>query len=119
MHTIRMATPEDAGACLEIYRPTVERSLYACLFDILRAQGFTNAYAGIALPNAASVAFHESMGLEAVGVYRDIGYKFARWHDVGGWALRLAHLDDPAPPRALAECAREVAAIVATHDAQS
>lgn len=31
----------------------------------------------VALPNAASVALHESLGFEPVGVYRNVGYKMA------------------------------------------
>jgi len=84
------------------------RSLYGRLFDALRVQGFVNAYAGIALPNPASIAFHESMGFLPVGVYRRIGFKFNRWHDVGWWALRLRDDDAPSPPRPLSEC-RDVA----------
>src|SRR5262245_20665663 len=40
----------------------VGRGLYASLFAILAAQGYFNAYAGIALPNAASVGLHEAVG---------------------------------------------------------
>lgn len=74
------------------------RVLYLALFDILRRLGFYNAYAGIALPNPASVAFHESMGFVPVGVYEKAGYKLDRWHDVGWWALRLQDDGEPPPP---------------------
>lgn len=37
----------------------------------------------VALPNAASVALHESLGFEPVGVYRNVGYKLGDWRDVG------------------------------------
>lgn len=67
----------------------VGRGLYVSLFAILAAQGYFNAYAGIALPNAASVALHESMGFETIGVYRRVGYKLGQWHDVGWWQLAL------------------------------
>ena len=45
------------------------RALYSSLFAILRLQGFYNILAGISLPNPASVALHESMGLRPIGVY--------------------------------------------------
>jgi len=77
-------------------RTGVGRALYSELFAILRRQGFANAYAGIALPNDASVSFHESMGFAPVGVYRKVGFKLGRWHDVGWWSLRLT--DDEAAP---------------------
>ena len=43
--------------------------------------------AGVALPNAASVALHEAMGMEKVGVVRQGGRKFDQWIDVGYWQL--------------------------------
>ncbi len=70
-------------------------ALYRALFDLLRRQGYINAYAGITLPNPASVGLHESLGFRPVGVYTRIGYKFGAWHDVGWFQLRL---QDPAVP---------------------
>ena len=64
-------------------------ALYRSLFQILESQGFHRAHAGIALPNAASVALHRSTGFEHVGVYREVGFKFGRWHDVSWWAREL------------------------------
>ncbi len=75
----------------------VGKALYGVLFEVLRAQGFHSAFAGIALPNAASVALHENVGFQALGVYRDVGHKFGRWHDVGWWRLGLS--DDEADPK--------------------
>ena len=69
----------------------------AALLDVLRAQGFANAFGGITLPNAASVALHERLGYVRIGVYRGIGFKLGRWHDVGWWQRRL--IEDDAAPR--------------------
>ena len=83
----------------EFWRQGVGGGLYRSLFAILAAQGFVNAYAGIALPNPASVGLHESVGFRAVGVYRSVGYKLGAWHDVGWWELRLGSLASlPAAP---------------------
>jgi phosphinothricin acetyltransferase len=77
----------------------VARGLYTSLFGILSAQGYFNAYAGIALPNAASVGLHEAVGFRKVGVYQRVGYKFGEWRDVGWWQLELrAHEASPAEP---------------------
>jgi L-amino acid N-acyltransferase YncA len=77
----------------------VGRGLYASLFAILAAQGYFNAYAGIALPNAASVGLHEAVGFRKIGVYQRVGYKFGEWRDVGWWQLELkAHEQSPAEP---------------------
>src|SRR5262249_8969076 len=78
------------------FRPSgVARGLYRSLFAILAAQGFVNAYAGITLPNARSVALHEAAGFLPLGVYRSIGYKFGAWHDVGWWHLLITRHPDP------------------------
>ncbi|GAA0202298.1 arsinothricin resistance N-acetyltransferase ArsN1 family B [Haladaptatus pallidirubidus] len=74
-------------------RSGIGSGLYESLFELLRAQGFYNAYAGIALPNPTSVGLHESLGFEPVGVYEAVGHKHGAWHDVGWWHLRL---DTPA-----------------------
>jgi len=58
------------------------RALYAALLDELAHRGFRSAIAGIALPNDASLALHRRFGFESVGIVRDAGYKFDRWHDV-------------------------------------
>ena len=67
----------------------VGRALYVSLFELLRRQGYVNAYAGVTLPNPASVSLHESLGFRPVGVYPRIGFKFGRWHDVAWFQLRL------------------------------
>lgn len=86
------------------HRRGVGRVLYEQLFDLLAAQGFHIAYAGITLPNAASVAFHRAIGFEPVGIYRDIGYKFGKWHDVEWSVRRLRPVQDsPGLPIPFAE----------------
>lgn len=67
------------------------RLLYAAVLERLRARDDVHvAIAGIALPNAASVALHEALGFVHVGVFREVGYKHGRWVDVGYWQRRLA-----------------------------
>jgi phosphinothricin acetyltransferase len=77
----------------------VARALYASLFALLARQGLRNAYAGIALPNDASVALHRAAGFTPVGVYRGVGYKLGAWHDVA-WFERplLPRVADPPEP---------------------
>ena len=74
----------------------VGRALYTALFELLRRQGYFNAYAGITLPNPASVGLHESMGFTTVGVYSRVGFKFGNWHDVVWLQLRLSEQARPA-----------------------
>jgi L-amino acid N-acyltransferase YncA len=65
------------------------RSLYTSLLAVLPLQGYYSAYAGITLPNAASVGLHEAMGFEHIGTFRKIGFKRGAWHDVGWWQSAL------------------------------
>ena len=82
----------------------VGRGLYDSLFGILAAEGYFNAYAGIALPNAASVGLHEAIGFTKIGVHQRVGYKFGEWRDVGWWQLELrAHEASPAEPLTIAD----------------
>jgi phosphinothricin acetyltransferase len=67
----------------------VGRALYTALLPTLVRQGFHAAFAGIALPNPGSVRLHESVGFEPLGVYREVGFKFGCWHDVGWWQRLL------------------------------
>jgi L-amino acid N-acyltransferase YncA len=86
------------------HRRGIGRALYRSLFNLLAAQGFVNAYAGITLPNDGSVGLHESTGFRPVGVYRHSGYKNGQWYDVGWWQRPLRPLPTvPQRPRTLDE----------------
>ena len=63
--------------------------LYQELFAALRTTSIRWVLGGIALPNAASVALHEKMGMQRVGLHPGVGYKFGRWIDVGYWQGEL------------------------------
>lgn len=56
--------------------------LYGALFDALAAQDLHRAYAGVALPNDASVALHQRLGFRSIGTYVEVGRKFGRYWDV-------------------------------------
>jgi len=72
-------------ACI---RQGVGRKLYTALTVRLREQ-YHAAFAGIALPNEASVGLHEAMGFTPVGIYREVGWKMGAWRDVGWWQRLL------------------------------
>ena len=59
--------------------------LYGQLFPILQSRGIRAVVGGIALPNEASVALHEKFGLSKVAHFKEVGFKFDRWIDVGYW----------------------------------
>lgn len=65
------------------------RRLYGALLPRLAELGYCNAYAGITLPNEASVGFHRAMGFQYIGVFKSVGWKFGGWHDVAWFHLPI------------------------------
>jgi phosphinothricin acetyltransferase len=80
----------------------VGTALYRHLLPLVRDLGMVSAYAGIALPNDASVALHERFGFVPVGTYRDVGWKLGAWRDVAWFHLPLVTPPpaEPAEPEA-------------------
>jgi L-amino acid N-acyltransferase YncA len=70
-------------------RRGIGQALYSVLLQILRAQGYFKAYAGVTLPNPGSVGLHEAVGFQQLAVYPGVGFKFGKWLDVGWWQLDL------------------------------
>jgi len=62
--------------------------LYVALIDILRQATYHSVIGGVSLPNAASVALHEKLGYKKAAHYKEVGYKFDKWIDVGYWQLK-------------------------------
>jgi len=69
-------------------RAGVARLAYTALFGLLARQGYYNAFAGIALPNAPSLALHTSLRFREVARYANVGFKAGAWHDTV-WFQRL------------------------------
>jgi phosphinothricin acetyltransferase len=86
----------------DVRRSGVGRRLYGVLLEELRRLGYCQAFAGIALPNAASMGLHEAIGFTPIGVYRNVGFKFGQWRDVGWWQMALQCPERPDAPRAFA-----------------
>jgi phosphinothricin acetyltransferase len=63
-------------------RKGIGTALYEALFASVADEDLHRAHAGITLPNDASVALHRRFGFTDVGVYREVGRKFGRYHDV-------------------------------------
>jgi len=79
------------------YRTSVENSVYVrrgrhgegigrlLLTELLATaarSGFHTVFARINAASEASVALHRACGYESVGIEREVGRKFGRWHDV-------------------------------------
>jgi phosphinothricin acetyltransferase len=85
-------------------RQGIGKALYTSLLAMIPLQGYVAAFAGITLPNPGSVGLHEAHGFTPVGIYKNVGFKLGKWHDVGWWQKTL--IDPPAapaPPIPLAE----------------
>lgn len=90
----------------EAKRRGIGTELYRGLMKICQCLGYYRAFAGITLPNEASVRLHEKIGFRPVGIYRRVGFKLGRWHDVGWWSIDLQPEGDaPTEPRAIGDIA--------------
>ena len=56
--------------------------MYERLFSLLDGERIHRAYAGITLPNAASVSLHHRFGFRELGVYDEVGYKLGQYWSV-------------------------------------
>lgn len=63
--------------------------LYAALFEQLVNEDIHQAFAGITLPNDASMRIHRQFGFESMGVWEQVGRKFDRFWDVQWMAKRM------------------------------
>jgi phosphinothricin acetyltransferase len=63
--------------------------LYERLFHALEGEDVHRAYAGIALPNPASIGLHERFGFKRVGHFTEQGRKFGRYWDVAWYEKPL------------------------------
>ena len=69
------------------------RGLGSKLMEALLAEVSTTSLhtlvAGIVLPNEGSIVFHEKFGFQKTACFREIGFKFNKWMDIGYWELIL------------------------------
>jgi L-amino acid N-acyltransferase YncA len=90
-HRTREAYARSADVAVYVRRDKsrqgIGRRLYEDLLPALFDKGFHALFAGIALPNPASIALHTQMGFRAVGTYCEVGWKQGGWRDVGWWQL--------------------------------
>jgi L-amino acid N-acyltransferase YncA len=75
-------------------RQGIGLQLYSALIDALRSRDIQVVLGGIAQPNPASVALHESLGFEKVAHFKRVGRKFEQWIDVGYWELQLGQVSE-------------------------
>lgn len=95
----------------------IGRALYGALLELLTLQRIQVAYAGISLPNPASVALQRSFGFQQIATYTKDGYKHGRWIDTATFEKHLgAHEIPPAPVIPFAALpAEDVEAVLLQH----
>jgi len=71
------------------------RALYSALLDRLAERGYRRALGGMTMPNDGSAGLHRALGFTPVGVYREVGWKHGRWHDVAWMQKTIADAEDP------------------------
>jgi phosphinothricin acetyltransferase len=83
----------ESSVCLDREHPGkgFGKALYSALIASIANKGFREVIGVIALPNPASIVLHRTLGFQEVGVLRRVGYKFARYIDVGVWQLPVAN----------------------------
>lgn len=62
-------------------------ALYEHLLELLKAMDMHSVIGGISLPNPPSERLHEKMGYQKTAHYKEVGFKFGKWIDVGYWQL--------------------------------
>lgn len=65
----------------------IGKKMYSELIQQLKTENYHVLIGGLTLPNDASVKLHEGFGFEKVAHFKEVGYKFEKWHDVGFWQL--------------------------------
>ncbi|GLI55582.1 N-acetyltransferase [Propionigenium maris DSM 9537] len=64
-------------------------TLLSQLINRCRERGFHTIIGTITLPNEGSIALHEKFGFKKAAHFKEVGYKFNTWIDVGSWQLLL------------------------------
>jgi phosphinothricin acetyltransferase len=67
----------------------IGKELYKALIEKLKECGIHTVIGGVALPNPASIALHESLGFTKVAEFHEVGFKLNKWINVGYWQLKI------------------------------
>jgi phosphinothricin acetyltransferase len=85
----------DTSVSVSVYlkdgmqRRGIGRALYTHLFEAISGEDIHRAYAGITMPNDASVGLHTSFGFKRVAYFSEQGRKFDRYWDVAWFEKEL------------------------------
>ena len=65
----------------------IGKALMMSLIEELKKMNMHAVIACITIPNEKSVSLHEKLGFRQVSEFKEVGYKFDQWIDVGDWEL--------------------------------
>lgn len=65
----------------------IGKKLYETILAELRKTDVHAVIGGMSLPNEPSEKLHESLGFKKMAEFKEVGYKFQKWIDVGYWEL--------------------------------
>jgi len=88
-HAYRFSVEISAYVSPDHKQSGIGSQLYTHLIDDLQRRGMHSVIAAISLPNPASVALHEKFGMTQVAHFKEVGFKFGRWIDVGYWEKQI------------------------------
>ena len=72
-----------------VQRQGLGTGLYGALFEALRGEEIHRFYAGVTLPNPASIALHARFFFRPLAVFSQVGRKFGRYWDVSWYEKRV------------------------------
>jgi phosphinothricin acetyltransferase len=78
----RTSVEDSVYVAREAHGAGVGSALLGQLLDVAVLHGYHTVLARIVGPQEASVNLHLKAGFEMVGIEREVGRKFGRWHDV-------------------------------------
>ena len=76
----------------------IGKILYNKVIEILKLQNVQNIYACITSANDKSIKFHEKMGFEFIGIFKDTGYKFDSWYGVNWMGIAVGDINEKPEP---------------------
>jgi len=71
----------------DVHGKGIGKQLYTELLNQLKAKRIHAVIGGIVLPNPISISLHEKFGFIKVAQFKEVGFKFHQWLDVGYWEL--------------------------------
>lgn len=71
------------------------KKLVQQLIEVAKKDKVHTLVAGIDAENQASIILHQKLGFEAVGHFKQVGYKFGRWLDLVFYQLLLDGPENP------------------------